>query len=487
MVCRIGIMIDFKPPFFPFTIEHLSQSIRTGELLPSKLTESCLDRIEKFNHILNSFITLRSKEEIFEIAEKCDKEVKQNDLLNPLHGIPYSIKDMIQAKHLKFTAGSKFYSDYVSSTTASVVKTLNKKGAILIGTNNQNEFASGITGKNYTFGDSKNPFDLSRISGGSSGGSTVAVASGMVVFSLGTDTGGSVRVPASLCGLVGMKPTFDLINTSGVFPLSPSLDHIGWLTRSVWDANLIFKSLCDFKNFKKVKKNTLLTHKPLRTSELVLGIPRRYFLKVMDSRIKKMFIDFIQNVSQTPILVKNFDIKYTNNFFSSWKTVRLYEASMIHGDRLESDTGQFGSDVMKMLVEGTRISIDDYIRAKKQIRNIKHEFMNLFSSGIKAILVPTTVILAPKLRTVDIKIDGLQLNVRKALLRNTVLFNSIGLPAISIPLGFVTEKSNILPVGIQIIGPQYEDRLVLFVAKKIEELVGLNSSLDSVIRKEVQF
>ena len=188
-----------------------------------------------------------------------------------------------------------------------------------------------------------------------------------------------------------------------------------------------------------------------------------------------------------PILVKNFDIKYTNNFFSSWKTVRLYEASMIHADRLESDAGQFGSDVMKMLVEGTRISIDDYIRAKKQIRNIKHEFMNLFSSGIKAILIPTTVILAPKLRKVDIKIDGLQLNVRKALLRNTVLFNSIGLPAISIPLGFVTEKSNILPVGIQIIGPQYEDRLVLFVAKKIEELVGLNSSLDSVIKKEVQF
>ena len=128
----------------------------------------------------------------------------------------------------------------------------------------------------------------------------------MVVFSLGTDTGGSVRVPASLCGLVGMKPTFDLINTSGVFPLSPSLDHIGWLTRSVWDANLIFKSLCDFKNFKKVKKNTLLTHKHLRTSELVVGIPKRYFLKVMDSRIKKMFIDFIQNVSQTSNSRKKF-------------------------------------------------------------------------------------------------------------------------------------------------------------------------------------
>ncbi len=487
MVGRIEIMIDLKPPISPFTIEFLSQSIRTGELLPSELAGLCLDRIKKFNHVLNSFITVRSEEEIIAFAEKCDKRIKQNDLLDPLHGIPYSIKDMIHAKHLKFTAGSKFYSNYVSNSTASIIKILNRKGAILIGTNNLNEFASGITGKNYVFGDSKNPWDLSRVSGGSSGGSTVAVASGMVVFSLGTDTGGSVRVPASLCGLVGMKPTFGLISTAGVFPLSPSLDHIGWLTRSVWDANLIFKSLCDYKNYKKVRKNTLFISKPLGTSKLVIGIPNGYFLKVIDSRIKKMFIDFLQIVSQTPILVKNFEIKYTNNFFSSWKKVRLYEASKIHADRLESNTGQFGSDVMKMLIEGTNISIDDYIQAKKQIKKIKNEFMNLFSSGIKAILVPTTVILAPKLRKVDIKIDGLQLNVRKALLRNTVLFNSIGLPAITIPLGFVTEKANILPVGLQIIGPQYEDHLVLFMAKKIEELVGSNSVLNPVISKEVQF
>src|SRR6187200_923435 len=305
-------MIGLKPPISPFTIEYISICIRTGELLPSEVTGLCLDRIKRFNHILNSFITIRKEEEIFEFAGKCDKQVKQNDILNPLHGIPYSIKDMIHVKGLKFTAGSKFYSNYISNTTASIVKILNKKGAILIGTNNLNEFASGITGKNPVFGDSKNPWDLSRISGGSSGGSSVAVASGMVVFSLGTDTGGSVRVPASLCGLVGVKPTFGLISTSGVFSLSPSLDHIGWLTRSVWDANLIFKSLCDHKNYKKLKTNTIFTDKPLRTSKIVIGIPNGYFLKIMDSRIQKMFTDFINIVSQYPILVRNFETQYTN-------------------------------------------------------------------------------------------------------------------------------------------------------------------------------
>ena len=479
-------MIDLKPQISPFTIEHLSKSIRTGELLPSELTRLCLDRIKKLNNVLNSFITVRDEDEIFEFAERCDKRVNQNDLLHPLHGIPYSIKDMIHAKHLKFTAGSRFYSNYVSNTTALIVKILNKKGAILIGTNNLNEFASGITGKNSIYGDSKNPWDLSRISGGSSGGSAVAVVSGMVVFSLGTDTGGSVRVPASLCGLVGMKPTFGLIGTIGVFPLSPSLDHIGWLTRSVWDANLIFKSLCEEKNCIKVKKNRIITNKPLSGLKLVIGIPNGYFLNVIDSRIKKMFIDFLRIVSESTILVKNFEIEHTNNFYSSWKKVRLYEASIIHADRLESNKGQFASDLMKMLLEGNHITVDEYIQAKKQIKKIRHEFKKLFNSGFSAILVPTTVILAPKLRKVDINIDGLQLNVRKALLRNTVLFNSIGLPAITIPLGIVTEKGIMLPVGLQIIGPQYGDRWVLALAQKIEELVGSDSILNPVIRKDVQ-
>lgn len=217
---------------------------------------------------------------------------------------------------------------------------------------------------------------------------------------------------------------------------------------------------------------------------MVIGIPNGYFLRVIDSRIKQVFIDFLEIVSQSPILVKNFDIKYANNFFSSWKKVRLYEASRIHADILESNTGQIGSDVMKMLIEGTYITMDDYILAKKQIKKIKHEFMKFFS-GINAILVPTTIILAPKLREIDIKIDGLQLNVRRALLRNTVLFNSIGLPAITIPIGFVNEKGIILPVGLQIIGPQYGDHMVLFMAQKMEELVGSNSLLNPIIRKEV--
>jgi Asp-tRNA(Asn)/Glu-tRNA(Gln) amidotransferase A subunit family amidase len=180
-------------------------------------------------------------------------------------------------------------------------------------------------------------------------------------------------------------------------------------------------------------------------------------------------------VLESPMLVKNFHIKYTNNIFSRWKKARLYEASKVHAKRLESNVGQFGSDVVKMLVEGTHITINEYTHAKKQIEKIKDEFMKVFKSGINTILLLTPVILAPKLRTTDIKIDDLQHNIRKSLLRNTVVFNSIGISAISIPLGFVSEKENMLPVILQIIGPPSGDQLVLFAANKIEELVGLNS------------
>ncbi len=164
--------------------------------------------------------------------------------------------------------------------------------------------------------------------------------------------------------------------------------------------------------------------------------------------------------------------------------MRLYEASKVHAKRLESNAGLFGSDVLKMLIEGNNITTNEYTRAKEQIEKIKDEFMKVFNSGINTILLPTTVILAPKLRKIDMIIDDLQLNVRKSLLRNTVVFNSMGIPAITIPLGFVSEKEGVLPVGLQIIGPPYGDHLVLFVAHKIEELVGPNGVSTQDTRKE---
>src|ERR671930_930389 len=225
------------------SLRQLSDGIKSGEISPVDLIEVCLDRIKKFNPILNAFITVIDEETLYDQSQIAEREIKHGKYYSPLHGIPFSIKDIFYAKGVRFTAGSKIFSNYISSADATAVKRIKKAGAILIGTNNLNEFASGITGINYFYGSSKNPWDISRISGGSSGGSAVAVATGMVPISLGTDTGGSVRVPSSLCGVVGMNPTYGRISKHNVFPLSPSLDHVGCITRSAWDTALVMEHI----------------------------------------------------------------------------------------------------------------------------------------------------------------------------------------------------------------------------------------------------
>ncbi|MBA3283705.1 MAG: amidase, partial [Nitrosopumilus sp.] len=265
------------------SIKYVANEIRNGDLSPVDLVEICLDGIRKMNPELNAFITVSEEQTLYKQALMCEKEIKQGDYRGPLHGIPFSIKDVFYAKGVRCTAGSKILENYIAEENAPVITRLEKAGAILIGTNNLNEFASGITGINPFYGSSNNPWDKSRISGGSSGGSAVAVATGMSFFSLGTDTGGSIRVPASLCGVVGLKPTYGLISKHNVFPLSPSLDHVGCITRSVWDAAavsecIVGRNVSDSASEpkKKISSYTKIIEGK-RDKKNVIGIPLKYF------------------------------------------------------------------------------------------------------------------------------------------------------------------------------------------------------------------
>ena len=465
-----------------FSLKQLSGRIKNGDLSPVDLLESCLDKTKKLNPILNAFITVVGEEDLYNKAQIAEKEIREGNYRSPLHGIPFSIKDIFYVRGVKCTAGSKILANYIPNTNATAVKRMKKAGAILIGTNNLNEFASGITGVNHFYGSTKNPWDISKISGGSSGGSAVAVSTGMVIFSLGTDTGGSIRIPSSLCGVVGLKPTYGRISKNGVFPLSPSLDHVGCITRSTWDAAAVVQYIAgldpldEMSEDKDVSAYTEIIEKS-NPRGIRVGIPKDSFCDYLDPEVQDLFYDFIEFLRLTQgIIVFNLDLRNTEKYYKSWLDLRLAEAANIHQEWLKTKPDDYSQEVRQMLVQGTKISAVDYIHSLDIVKEIKKEFLSILNQHVEAIIVPTTIIPAPRFEEETVSIgENTVLETRQALLRNTIVFNSTGLPAISIPIGLT--KHN-MPVGAQIIGPPFKEEMILSIAYSYERL---NNSMNKFI------
>ena len=459
------------------SIKKLSEKIRNQELSSVDLVEVCIKRINKFNPCLNSFITVIN-ERAYKDAEIIEKEIKRGVDCGPLHGIPFSIKDIISAEGVRCTAGSKIMSNYVSNIDSTVVARMKKAGAILLGTNNLNEFASGITGINPHYGSSKNPWNIHRISGGSSGGSAVAVATGMVPISLGTDTGGSIRVPASLCGVVGLKPTYGRVSKYGVMDLAPSLDHIGCITRSAWDAAVVLQIIAGRSPVDMFDNQTILRDKKLfvepKDKKSSIGIPKQYFFDYLQSEVKDIINDFIDTTGLADSILE-INLEKTDKIHESWKSIRFAEATEIHMKWLTTRPDDYGDDVRRMLLEGNNISAIDYIHAHRVRNEMRKEFLNLLTK-VDVVIVPTTILTAPRFDDLEAsEINGKSIEVREALLRNTILFNSTGLPAISIPVGLTKDG---MPVGVQIVGSLFQEEKILSMAYRYE---CINNSLNKFV------
>jgi aspartyl-tRNA(Asn)/glutamyl-tRNA(Gln) amidotransferase subunit A len=463
-----------------FSIKQLSERIESGDVSPVNLVENCLDKIKILNPTLNAFITIMKEEELYKQAQIAEKEIRQGNYRSPLHGIPFSIKDIFYVKNVRCTAGSKILANYVSNEDATAVMRMKKAGAILIGTNNLNEFASGITGINPFYGSSKNPWDTSKISGGSSGGSAVAVATGMVVVSLGTDTGGSVRVPSSLCGVVGLKPTYGRISKHNIFPLSHSLDHVGCITRSVWDAAAIMEYIAGWDPLDETSedKEVPIYTKIIEKTNLKgirIGVPKEFFCDYLHPEVEGLFHDFIEILSSAgTIVVYDLDLHNTEQYYKSWQDIRLAEAAEIHLKWLNTRADDYSHEVRRMLVQGTRISAVDYIHSIRTVKEIRNELLAGFSDRkFDALVVPTTIIPAPRFDEETVSLGkNVVLDTRQALLRNTIVFNSTGLPTINIPIGLTKDN---MPIGVQIVGPPFKEEMILSIAYNYE---CMNNSTD---------
>jgi aspartyl-tRNA(Asn)/glutamyl-tRNA(Gln) amidotransferase subunit A len=477
------------------TIKHLSKLIASREISCSEVVDATIERIQKQNPTLNAFITILDESAKRE-AKHADLLIKQGKYLGPLHGIPVSFKDLVYVKGVRSTSGSKILADFVPDYDSTVTRKLRKAGAIIVGTNNTHEFACGITNINPHYGPSKNPWDIARISGGSSGGSAVAVSSGMSLASIGTDTSGSIRVPSSLCGIFGLKPTYGRVSKHGIMPLAPSIDHVGPLARSAWDIAAVLQVIAGYD---KLDPSSVKVPVPNYLEEISsssysegrnsndgsnkkfkIGIPKQFFFDMIEPKVMEIFGAFVDRLHGCGITTtSNIDVDGTDKIFDTWRAIRLGESAATHDEWMVSRPQDYGEDVIRMLEKGQEITAVKYINA---LHKGRQEIKNAFLKGMSeydALLVPTTIIPAPFLDQKEVNIEGKTIEVYLSLSRLTTVFDITGLPALNIPAGLVDSK---LPVGVQLVGRPFDEARLLKIAYTYEQQYKLPEQLLPPIR-----
>jgi aspartyl-tRNA(Asn)/glutamyl-tRNA(Gln) amidotransferase subunit A len=471
------------------TIKHLSKLIASREISCSEVVDATLKQIEKLNPKLNAFITILDQSARRD-AKHADSLIKQGKYLGPLHGIPISFKDLIYVKGVRSTSGSKILADFVPDYDSTVTRKLRKAGAIIVGTNNTHEFACGITNINPHYGPSKNPWDIDRMSGGSSGGSAVAVSSGMSLASIGTDTSGSIRVPSSLCGIFGLKPTYGRVSKYGVMPLAPSIDHVGPLARSAWDIAAVLDVIAGYDkmdpssakvpipdylkeiSYSEVRRRRRRNSHNDNSKKFKIGIPKQFFFDMIEPKVMEIFREFVDRLNGCGITtVSNVDVDGTDKILETWRAIRLGESAATHDEWMASPSRQdYGEDVIRMLEKGQEITAVHYINALHKWRQeIKDAFLKAMS-GYDALLVPTTIIAAPFLNQKEVNIEGKTIEVYLSLSKLTTVFDTTGLPALNIPAGLVDSK---LPVGVQLVGRPFDELRMLKIAYTYEQQYNL--------------
>src|SRR5450755_1181126 len=441
------------------TLAGASAGIRSRAVTPTQLTEACLARIQTYNSKLNAFITVLRERAMTE-ARDLEAEQRAGKLRGPLHGIPIALKDNIDTAGIRTTAASAVFDDRVPTEDAEVTRRLKAAGAILIGKTNLHEFAMGGTSATSYYGPVRNPWALDRNPGGSSGGSAAAVAADLCFGALGTDTGGSIRTPASFCGIVGLKPTYGLVSIRGIIPLMLSLDHCGPLTRTVEDAALLLNVLAgydrlDIASVEHPKENYVAAlQQPI--AGLRLGVPRAPFFDLLDADVAKAVEDAIGVLSKLTKGAKDVSLPSVRDI------VLLGESYAYHEDLYARGSGRYQIPTRRALQNGGNLKAADYIRSRWKLELLRRTIDDAFTDFDLVVLptrrrTPRTIEAAIKREESD--------KIRNPELENTGQFNLYGIPAISVPCGFTSAG---LPVGLMIAGPRFSEARVLALANAFE-------------------
>jgi aspartyl-tRNA(Asn)/glutamyl-tRNA(Gln) amidotransferase subunit A len=439
----------------PDSVLETSRLLRERKVSPLELTRECLRQIADQNPVLNAFITV-TEESALAQARQAEAEIQRGDWRGPLHGIPIALKDIIDVVAVPTTAASNLFKNRIANEDAEVVTRLRRAGAILLGKQNMHEFAYGGSSVISAYGPVRNARNPEHIAGGSSGGSATAVAAGLCYASLGTDTAGSVREPAALCGVVGLKPTYDLVSTRGVFPLSPSLDHVGPITRTVEDAAVMLHAITG--------RDTIFPGTEKDVSKLRIGVPRNFFFENLDGEIAVAIEDATRVIETIVASVRDIRLDVNPD-----RTFQAAESYAVHKDYVAKSPELYQPATLQRIRTGEHISQEDINESRHELEKSRKESQRVFED-VDIVITPTTPIPAPRLA--DLQENPELLRPREILLlRNTRPFNVWGLPAISVPCG-VTKNG--LPIGLQIAGAHGADNLVLDFAHAYEQAAKLN-------------
>lgn len=448
----------------------LAEQIRTQKISPVELVEDVFQQIEEKEQQHNAYIDIQ-KDRAIHLAKEAEREISEGKYRGPLHGIPIGIKDNIYFANETTTMGSKIHQHFIPTEDATVVKKLREAGAVFLGKLNMHEYAWGATNDNPFYGACRNPYDITKISGGSSGGSGVAIATNMAIGALGTDTGGSIRIPAAFCGIFGLKPTHGLVSKANCFPLAWSLDHVGPMTKTAIDSALMLDVLAGYDakdptSIQCVQPVSYAGEVDISLENLRIGINESYFFNQVDDEVEKRVREAIQLFEDSGATIVEVDVPALAHVEYAEMITITSEASAIHHDNLIEREEDFGEDVRFLLKLGELPSAVDYLRAQQIRQQLDRQFQNMFQQ-VDVLLTPTIPFVAPSIGSHTAIINGEEVPLLDHIIRFTGPFNLTGLPVASVPVGFAHN----LPVGMQIVGPAFDDKRVLDVARLYELLV----------------
>lgn len=450
------------------SVADLGALIERREVSAVEVAQTYLTRIEELEPRLNAYVCVLGEQSLAE-ARKVDEAIAAGKYLGPLHGAPVALKDIFDLAGTKTTASSKILADNLVHTDSTVTRKLKAAGAVFVGKTNMHEFAFGITTNNPHYGPTRNPWDTTRVPGGSSGGSGAAVSAGLCAAATGTDTGGSIRIPAALCGTVGLKPTFGRVSKAGVLPLSWSMDHAGPLTRTVEDAAIFLAAIAGYDPSDTTSADVPVADYRAALGAGVrgmrLGVPRDFFFAQLDPDVRRAVEEAVAVFRLLGVAADDAALPHMAYAPTVVPLTIQSEAAAYHEHWLRTRPQDYGADVRRRLEVGRTALATDYINAQRVRSMIKADFdqaLDLFDG----LIVPTIPTVAVPIGEDRVEVDGQIFGVRPTYTRFTSPINLTGLPAISIPCGF---SAGGLPIGFQLVGRAFDETTLLSLAHAYEQ------------------